>query len=95
VANKRLKLEEIVSKLRQVGVLTGQGMARLDAIRQIGVAGQTYYRWRKQYNTKRTHSALGYRPPVPETIIPTQTRPIMHSQTNWTGQIGLLTRSQL
>jgi hypothetical protein len=38
MANKRLKPEEIVSKLRQVEVLTGQGMARLDAIRQIGVS---------------------------------------------------------
>ena len=27
----------------------GQGMARLDAIRQIGVVEQTYYRWRNQY----------------------------------------------
>jgi len=25
--------------------------------------------WRKDYNTVRPHSALGYRPPVPETII--------------------------
>lgn len=49
MANKRLKPEEIVSKLRQVEVLTGQGMSRLDAIRQIGVVEQTYYRWRKQY----------------------------------------------
>ena len=32
MANKRLKPEEIVSKLRQLEVLTGQGMARLDAI---------------------------------------------------------------
>ena len=49
MANKRLKPEEIVSKLRQVEVLMGQGMPRLDAIRQIGVVEQTYYRWRKQY----------------------------------------------
>ena len=27
----------------------GQGMSRLDAIRQIGVFAQTYYRWRRQY----------------------------------------------
>ena len=27
----------------------GQGMSHLDAIRQIGVIEQTYYRWRKQY----------------------------------------------
>ena len=49
MANKRPKPEEIVSKLRQAEVLMGQGMSRLDAIRQIGVVEQTYYRWRKQY----------------------------------------------
>ncbi len=32
MANKRPKPEEIVTKLRQVEVLTGQGMPRLDAI---------------------------------------------------------------
>ena len=49
MTNKRPKPEEIVSKLQQVEVLMGQGMSRLDAIRQIGVVEQTYYRWRKQY----------------------------------------------
>lgn len=49
MANKRSKPEEIVSKLRQVEVLMGQGISRLDAIRQIGVVEQTYYRWRKKY----------------------------------------------
>ena len=34
--------------------------------------------WRKHYNTKRPHSALGYRPPAPETIVPIDQRPIMH-----------------
>ena len=34
--------------------------------------------WRKHYNTKRPHSALGYRPPAPETINPMDRRPIMH-----------------
>jgi putative transposase len=46
---KRYKPEEIVTKLRQVEVLVGQGMARIDAIRQISITEQTYYRWRKQY----------------------------------------------
>jgi transposase InsO family protein len=27
-------------------------------------------RWRREYNTERPHSALGYRPPAPETIEP-------------------------
>ena len=49
MGNKRPKPEEIVSKLGQVEVLMGQGMSRLDAIRQIGGVEQTYYRWRKQY----------------------------------------------
>jgi putative transposase len=49
MANKRPKPEEIVTKLRQIEVLMGQGLSRLDAIRQIGVAEQTYYRWRRQY----------------------------------------------
>lgn len=33
---------------------------------------------RKHYNTKRPHSALGYRPPAPETNIPLDQKPIMH-----------------
>ena len=49
MGHKRPTPEEIVNKLRQVEVLMGQGMARLDAIREIGVVEQTYYRWRRQY----------------------------------------------
>ena len=49
MAGKRPKPEEIVSKLRQVEVLQGQGMSIADAVRQIGVTQQTYYRWRKLY----------------------------------------------
>ena len=43
MANKRHKPEEIVSKLRQVEVLVGQGTARVDAIRKVGITEQTYY----------------------------------------------------
>ena len=49
MACKRDKPEEIVSKLRQVEFLQGQGMTIADAVRQIGTTEQTYYRWRKQY----------------------------------------------
>ena len=49
MAGKRDKPEEIVVKLRQVEVLQGQGMSIVDAVRQIGVTQQTYYRWRKLY----------------------------------------------
>jgi putative transposase len=49
MAGKRDKPEEIVLKLRQVEVLQGQGISIADAVRQIGVTQQTYYRWRKEY----------------------------------------------
>jgi transposase len=49
MASKRHKPEEIVSKLRQIEVLVGQGMARIDAIREVRITEQTFYRWRKQY----------------------------------------------
>ena len=49
MAGKRDKPEEIVLKLRQVEVLQGQGRSIADAVRQIGVTQNTYYRWRKEY----------------------------------------------
>jgi len=33
---------------------------------------------KKHFNTKRPHSALAYRPPAPEAIMPMDQRPIMH-----------------
>jgi putative transposase len=49
MAIKRPKPEEIVVKLRQVEVLMGQGMPRINAIHQISVTEQTDYRWKKKY----------------------------------------------
>ncbi|MBL6934720.1 MAG: IS3 family transposase [Alphaproteobacteria bacterium] len=46
---RRHKPEEIVTKLRQVEVLVGQGRSRIDAIREVQITEQTFYRWRKQY----------------------------------------------
>ncbi|GEM_PF-799296 len=54
MSTKRHKPEEIVTKLRQVEVLVGQGMARIDAIRQISIAEQTYYRWDFNWVSKQT-----------------------------------------
>ena len=49
MAIKRPKPEEIVVKLWQVEVLMGQDMPRIEAIRQISVTEQTYYRWKKKH----------------------------------------------
>jgi putative transposase len=49
MARKRHTAEEIVTKLRQVDVLTAQGQPVSEAIRTIGVTEVTYYRWRTEY----------------------------------------------
>jgi putative transposase len=49
MTRKRHTPEEIVAKLRQVEVLTGQGRPVAEAVRAIGVTEVTYYRWRSEY----------------------------------------------
>jgi putative transposase len=49
MARKRHTAEEIVTKLRQVDVLTSQGRPVAEAVRSIGVTEVTYYRWRQEY----------------------------------------------
>ena len=51
---KRPEPEEIVAKLRQVDVLTGQGQTVADAVRFIGVTEVTYYWWRQEYGGLKT-----------------------------------------
>jgi len=41
--------EEIVARLRQVEVLSGQGKSVAEAVRAIGVGEPTYYRWRGEF----------------------------------------------
>ena len=49
MARKRHKPEEIVAKLRQVDVLTGQGKSITEAVKTISVTETTYFRWRAEY----------------------------------------------
>lgn len=49
MARKRHKPEEIVAKLRQVEVLTGQGKSIAEAVKAIAVTETTYFRWRAEY----------------------------------------------
>ena len=49
MVRKKHSPEEIVTKLRQVDVLTAQGNTVAAAVRTIGVTEFTYYRWRKEY----------------------------------------------
>lgn len=49
MTRKRHSAEEIVTKLRQVDVLSSQGKSIAEAIRSIGVTEVTYYHWRSEY----------------------------------------------
>lgn len=48
-ARKRCSLEEIIRKLGDDNALLGKGRRTAQACKQIGVADQTFYRWRKAY----------------------------------------------
>jgi len=41
--------EQIVQKLREAEAALATGSTVTQAVRQIGISEQTYYRWRKQY----------------------------------------------
>jgi transposase-like protein len=74
---KRYTPEQIIEKLREAEVRLSKGESVGKTCRSIGVSEQTYYRWRREYNTIRPHSSLGYRPPAPETIQPSSCTPFI------------------
>lgn len=41
--------EQIIRKLRQAEVLSGQGKTVGQICRELGVSDATYYKWRKEY----------------------------------------------
>jgi len=57
MGRKAFAVEEIIRYLREVEILCGQGKTIVEAVRQIGVTEQTYYRWRKQYGGMNTTDA--------------------------------------
>lgn len=49
MARRNFTPEQIITHLRQVEILVGQGKTVGDACRQISVPEQTYFRWRREY----------------------------------------------
>ena len=54
---RRYSPEQIIAKLREAEVLLSQGRTVGEAVRQLGVSEQTYYRWRNQYGGMKTDQA--------------------------------------
>jgi hypothetical protein len=49
MAKKRYSAEQIVTKLRQIDVLVGQGRTVVQACKEAEITEQSYYRWRNEY----------------------------------------------
>ena len=54
---KRYNAEEIINKLREADVLLSQGRSVKQVSKQLGIAEQTYYRWRKAYGGMKVDQA--------------------------------------
>ncbi len=46
---RRHTAEQIIRKLRQADVLSGQGQKVEQICRELGISDATYYKWRKDY----------------------------------------------
>lgn len=57
MARKTYTAEQIIAKLRQVEVILGHGRTMDEAVREIGVTKNTYYRWRQNYGGMKLDQA--------------------------------------
>jgi putative transposase len=54
MSRKRFTMEQIIGLLREVDVKVFQGKNVGQICREVGIAEQTYYRWRKEYGGMKT-----------------------------------------
>ena len=54
---QRFTTEEIMHKLREADVLSGQGQTVAQVCKQLGVTDKTYFRWRKSHGGLRIDQA--------------------------------------
>ena len=54
---QRFTTEEIIHKLREADVLSGQGKTVAEVCKQLGVTDKTYFRWRKTHGGLRIDQA--------------------------------------
>ena len=57
MSRKRYSPEQIIAKLPEAEVALSQGMTVGQISRQLGIAEQTYYRWRKEYGGLKVSQA--------------------------------------
>jgi putative transposase len=57
MSKKRFTAEQIIGKLREAEVALAQGQTTGQACRTLGIAEQTFYRWRREYGGLKVNQA--------------------------------------
>jgi putative transposase len=57
MSRKRFTPEQIIGKLREAEVALAQGQTVAKVCRTLGIAGQTFYRWRLEYSGLKVEQA--------------------------------------
>jgi putative transposase len=57
MGRKRFTAEQIIGHLREADVKISQGVNVLQICREMGIAEQTYYRWRREYGGMKVDQA--------------------------------------
>ncbi len=57
MGRKRHTAEQIIGKLRTAEIELARGLGTAEVVRNLGIAEQTYYRWRKEYGGLRLDQA--------------------------------------
>ena len=57
MSRKRFTPEQIIGKLREAEVALAQGQTVIQVCRTLGIAEQTFYRWRREYGGLKVEQA--------------------------------------
>ncbi len=57
MGRKRHTAEQIIGKLLTAEIELSKGLGTAEVVRRLGIAEQTYYRWRKEYGGLRLDQA--------------------------------------
>ena len=61
MARKRFSPEQIIVKLREAEIFESKGLTQVEAAKKLGIAEQTWIRWRKEYGGLRVDQARRFK----------------------------------
>ena len=61
MGRKRFSPEQIIVKLREAEIFESKGLTQVEAAKKLGIAEQTWIRWRKEYGGLRVDQARRFK----------------------------------